>query len=196
MILQVYNSLQELSHSAEKMFMSMVNGSNLSVVVPGGTTPMYLFELLARKSVDWKKVTLILSDERMVPINHKASNYGMIKKIFLERLNDNQHPKILPEMEKFGPENFENIIHETNIILKENTPVLHAFLGLGSDGHIASLFPGKNISSGSNKLPYFFTKIHHENPPHDKDYAVYHEISVAGHSSRRTARRKPWISTH
>ena len=77
MILQVYNSLQELSHSAEKMFMSMVNGSNLSVVVPGGSTPMYLFELLARKSVDWKKVTLILSDERMVPINHKASNLAI-----------------------------------------------------------------------------------------------------------------------
>ena len=53
MILQVYNSLQELSHSADKIFMSMVNGSNLSVVVPGGTTPRHFFKLLAQKIVDW-----------------------------------------------------------------------------------------------------------------------------------------------
>jgi len=158
LILQVYNSLQELSHSAEKMFMSMVNGSNLSVVVPGGSTPMYLFELLARKSVDWKNVTLILSDERMVPINHKASNYGMIKKIFLERLNDDQHPKVLPEMEKFRPSYLESFLQETNILMKEITTISHAFLGIGSDGHTASIFDEREASTDGNNSPYFFTK--------------------------------------
>ncbi len=156
---QVYKSLKELSQVAVEMFLSELNGSSFSIVVPGGTTPRYFFRFLAKSLVDWQKITIILSDERMVPVNHRASNYGMIKKLLLEELDDDKHPQVLPEMEKFRSEYFENIVHETNILLKEKTPVSQVFLGLGSDGHIASLFPGKNIPSGKNKLPYFFTKI-------------------------------------
>jgi len=157
--IQIYNSLQELSQAAVEMFLSEINGSSISIVVPGGTTPRYFFQFLSKSLVDWKKVTIILSDERMVPVNHRASNYAMIKKILIEELDDDKHPQVLPDMEKFRSENFENIIRKTNILLKEKTTVSQAFLGLGSDGHTASLFPGKNNPSGSNKSPYFFTKI-------------------------------------
>jgi len=156
---QVYKSLQELSQAAVEMFLKEINGSSFSIVVPGGTTPSYFFRILAKSLVDWQKITIILSDERMVPVYHRASNYGMIKKFFLEELDDDKHPQVLPEMEKFRSENFGNIIQETNILLKEKTPVSQAFLGLGSDGHIASLFPEKNNTSGSNTSPYFFNKV-------------------------------------
>ena len=156
---QVYKSLQELSQTAVDMFLSEINGPSISIVVPGGKTPRYFFQFLSQSLVDWKKVTIILSDERMVPVNHRASNYAMIKKILLDELDDDKQPQVLPEMEKFGSENFENIIRETNILLKEKTTVSQAFLGLGSDGHIASLFPGKNSPSERNKSPYLFNKL-------------------------------------
>ena len=84
MNLQVYKSLQELSQAAVEMFLSEINGSSFSIVVPGGTTPRYFFRFLSKSLVDWQKITIILSDERMVPVNHRASNYGMIKKFLLD----------------------------------------------------------------------------------------------------------------
>jgi len=112
--LQVYKSLQKLSQAAVEMFLSEINGSSFSIVVPGGTTPRYFFKFLSQSLVDWKKVTIILSDERMVPVNHRASNYAVIKKFLLEELDDDKHPQVLPEMEKFRSEYFENIRKPTS----------------------------------------------------------------------------------
>ena len=143
MNLQVYKSLQELSQAAVEIFLSEVNGSSISIVVPGGKTPRYFFQFLSQSLVDWQKVTIILSDERMVSVNHKASNYGMIKKMLLEELDIGNKPHIIPEMEKFKANDNEKFLYDTNLLLEEKSPIVHAFLGLGSDGHTASLFSGQ-----------------------------------------------------
>ena len=75
--------------------------------MPGGNTPKNFFHILSSVDIDWRKVTLLLSDERMVPLSNSASNYGMIKTFLLENLPDNNRPIIIPQMEKFDGQNNE-----------------------------------------------------------------------------------------
>ena len=137
--------------------MGLLDGNNASIVVPGGNTPRYFFKLLSRASIDWGKITLVLSDERLVPINHQSSNYGMIKNIFHQKLNVDQHPKILPEMEKFKPDYIDSFLQKTNAMMNNIADVSHAFLGIGADGHTASLFGNIEDLTDKANSPYFFT---------------------------------------
>tara|TARA_B100000519_G_scaffold149565_1_gene130386 strand:- start:26 stop:664 length:639 start_codon:yes stop_codon:yes gene_type:complete len=140
----------------------MLDGNNISVVVPGGSTPRYFFELLAKASIDWKKITLVLSDERMVPINHQSSNYGMIRNIFHQGLNGSQHPKILPEMEKFKTGYVDSFLQKTNAMMNNIADVSHAFLGIGADGHTASLFGKIEDLTDKCNSPYFLANNSNE----------------------------------
>ena len=152
----VYNSLGELCHAAANRFVRLIDGSNISIVVPGGNTPRKFFHNLAQQNINWEKICLILSDERMVSVSHQASNYGMINEMLIENLPNKNKPKVVPDMEKFAETDSERFLYETNLYLKERLPIRHAFLGIGSDGHTASLFPGNEMVS-LNGEPFFYT---------------------------------------
>jgi 6-phosphogluconolactonase len=103
------------------------------LVLAGGTTPLRAYELLGPLLDDWRGVHLWYGDERCVPFNHPDSNHGQA----LERLRVPGavlHP-MSAELGPFeGARDYETELGDTRFDL--------ALLGLGPDGHTASLFPG------------------------------------------------------
>ena len=92
---------------------------NHRLAVPGGRTPLPVFELLARRSLPWGTVSLLLTDDRIVPENHPASNQGKLAAAF-----DATPAHILSLERGLAVE-----------------PLDLVWIGMGADGHIASLFP-------------------------------------------------------
>jgi 6-phosphogluconolactonase len=61
-------------------------------------------------------------------------------------------------MENFKETNTKEFLQKTNLLLKEKFPIKHAFLGIGSDGHTASLFPGRNMVSRDDESFFYIKK--------------------------------------
>jgi len=148
-------SLEDICDSAKDSFLKEYNNdNNLNIVVPGGNTPKLFFNYLSELKIDWHNVTLILSDERLVSVRDKKSNYGMIKKHLLDKLSLENRPTIIPNMEKYKRSECSLFLDEINDIMKNIAPIKMAFLGLGDDGHTASLFTGYQKES-KNEQPFF-----------------------------------------
>lgn len=109
-----------------------------SVVLTGGSTPRVAYQLAAELEPDWGRVELWWGDERCVPPDDQASNYGMAKKALLDRLG--QPPAAIHRMQgELGrDEGAAEYRHELDGVGSFDL----VLLGLGPDGHIASLFPG------------------------------------------------------
>jgi len=110
----------------------------------GGSTPRAVYALWAERTrLDWSKVVLIFGDERCVPPEHEQSNYHMVAGSLLAGLP--QQPQLLRmEGEAADPvqaaRNYDYALRE----LLGPGGFLHvALLGIGADGHTASLFPGQ-----------------------------------------------------
>lgn len=108
------------------------------MVVPGGSSPQAFFLHLAGHELPWHRLHLYPSDERCVPVGDRERNDRMIDEILLSRANmpsENLH-RIPAEL---GPEAGAWRYAQT----LQSIPTFDvAVLGVGSDGHIASLFPG------------------------------------------------------
>ncbi|HRB77822.1 MAG TPA: 6-phosphogluconolactonase, partial [Nitrosomonas sp.] len=113
-----------------------------SLVVPGGSTPRHYLPALAKCPLPWERVTITLSDERWVDVNDEQSNENLVKKCLLENL-----PASAPFISlKTHHNNPFTAIKEINQRLnKIPLPLNLTVLGLGEDGHIASLFPGMHF---------------------------------------------------
>jgi 6-phosphogluconolactonase len=119
-----------------------------------------LFELLAssefRGQVDWAKVHVFWSDERAVPPDHPDSNYGMARRELLLRVPIPQANVHRMEAEKA---NIGRAAHEYEEVLRKHLelddrgfPRFHLiFLGMGVDGHTASLFPGARVTRQTSR---------------------------------------------
>jgi 6-phosphogluconolactonase len=115
-----------------------------TVALSGGTTPMAIFKEISqpeyRQSIDWSKVRCFWSDERSVPPNHSDSNYGNAMQAGLAKL------PLLPEniFRMKAEENLEENALAYEQLIREKIPSLQfdlIMLGMGEDGHTASLFP-------------------------------------------------------
>jgi 6-phosphogluconolactonase len=109
-----------------------------SIVLTGGTTPEKAYERAAALAPDWSRVDVWWGDERAVPPDHEDSNFGMAKRALLDRLE--RPPKavhrIRGELGKDeAAEAYEEELGSTALDL--------LLLGIGPDGHVASLFPNE-----------------------------------------------------
>lgn len=101
----------------------------------GGRTPVSAFEKLARAKLDWKKVTIFPVDDRLVAVNDPASNVGMLARIFLPK-----GARVVP----LGAENadWKMAGRAADARLQDlKWPPDLVQLGVGGDGHTASIFP-------------------------------------------------------
>ena len=109
---------------------------NASIAVPGGTSPIKIFNELSKQKLDWSKVQITLVDDRLVDPDNDHSNQKLIKDYLLK--ND-------IKKSKFFTLN-KNLIKDDNV----KFPLDICLLGIGNDGHFASLFP--NMINNTNML--------------------------------------------
>lgn len=120
----------------------------VSIAISGGNTPKLFYSVLAEKysgSVNWNAIKLFWVDERCVPPDYNESNYGMTEEILLSKINI-PRDQIFRMRGEDDPqqeaERYSDLIRK-NITHKNNSPVFDIIiLGMGEDGHTASIFPG------------------------------------------------------
>lgn len=118
-----------------------------NIAFSGGNTPGLLFQILSnnyQESIDWAKVNLFWVDERCVPPESEESNFGMVYKYLLSKINipGNNIHRIEGENIPYNEaERYAGVLRN-NLILENNLPCLDiVLLGMGDDGHTASIFP-------------------------------------------------------
>lgn len=157
--LKIFSSLVELSEAfAEILVTEVISSKNdFNLALSGGTTPKYIYKFLAdnyQTKIEWNKINFFWGDERCVPPTDDESNYKMTydnllskisvaeKNIFRIKGEDD------PEIEA---KRYSDVIH-TNLPLQNHLPVFDLImLGLGEDGHTASIFPDQlHLLNASN----------------------------------------------
>jgi 6-phosphogluconolactonase len=113
------------------------SGAARTVVLAGGSTPRRAYELLADiPNVAWGRVTILFGDERCVPANHADSNYRMAREALLDRVAPATVHRMPAEL---GPDEGAELYSP---VVASLAPLDFVLLGVGEDGHTASLFPG------------------------------------------------------
>lgn len=118
-----------------------------SIALSGGDTARRCYELLAVADVDWRGVTAWFSDERWVPVHHHDSNEAMARVTFLDEVE----PLAIHSMREAGP-TIEQAAAAYDGELRNAPPLELVHLGLGPDGHTASLFPGSAALTETSRL--------------------------------------------
>jgi 6-phosphogluconolactonase len=108
-----------------------------SIVLTGGSTPRHAYEIAAELESDWSRVEFWWGDERCVPPGDQRSNYAMAKAALLDRLDG--APAAVHRMQ--GELGRDDAVAEYKHELADVAAFDLVLLGLGPDGHVASLFP-------------------------------------------------------
>lgn len=147
---RIFKSVDELSRAAAELFVTLAaqairERGRFLVALSGGSAPTALYRLLAREPMDWTRVHVFWGDERLVPPDDPESNCGQAREVLLKHIpipSENIH-RVASELEP------DDAARDYSRVLKEFAdPPLDwprfdlVLLGMGEDGHTASLFPG------------------------------------------------------
>jgi 6-phosphogluconolactonase len=148
--LLVHETPQELAQAAARDFATKAEAAigergRFAVALAGGSTPRATYEVLANDyagALDWSKVHVFFGDERTVPPNHEDSNYRMTHETLLSRVPVGSVHRMrgeLPPAEAAAA--YEEELREFLGASNEPPSLDLILLGIGDDGHTASLFP-------------------------------------------------------
>ena len=134
---------------------SLAQNNKCCIAFSGGSTPQPVFIALANKSyhqaLDWSKVHIYFIDERCVPADHKENNFLSCYNIWLQHYPEIKYHRIETWLgPKVSAEKYEK---EIEFILNEKVEIAQfdlIFMGMGEDGHIASLFPEYNFNKSTS----------------------------------------------
>lgn len=184
-VIKVYNSADDLFKNSAELIAGLLTSfislyRKCSLVLSGGSTPEKLYDLLSenyKNKIDWEKVFIFWGDERCVPPGDDESNYKSAKEHLLDKVNIPQenifriHAEENPER---AAEEYERKIRE----YFKNSEVCFdiILLGLGTDGHTASLFPG---TDGLNEIQKLAVKNYIENTKTTRITLTYKAINNA-----------------
>lgn len=124
---------------AEDLRLALQRRGAASLVVSGGRTPAAMFARLAAQPLDWSRVQITLADERWVGFDHPASNERLVR---VELLRDAAAAAHLIGMKNDAESPFVGAHTAWQLIAAMPRPFDVVLLGMGDDGHTASLFPG------------------------------------------------------
>ena len=108
---------------------------------PGGSTPKPILEKLAQANIRWKNVTIIPTDDRLVPVDNPLSNVAMIAKIFIPK-----GARVIPITSEAADHHLAGNAANARLADLHWPPDL-VWLGMGADGHTASIFPGPDLDA-------------------------------------------------
>ncbi len=132
---------------AQMLYDKSQTAERLNIALSGGSTPKLLFDILAtdfKTAIDWKKIHFYWGDERCVPPNHEESNYLMTRKHLFEHIElpqSNVHRILGEDNAREEAENYGNILIDQLPTVDALPQFDLIMLGLGEDGHTASIFP-------------------------------------------------------
>ncbi len=127
-----------VSEIAKTLAHEIENKGQATLLVSGGSTPVNLFKSLSNVQFDWSKVTVSLVDERFVPDGHTDQNGELVKANLLQ--NKAAKAQFIPLVQ--NAENAEdNLQRVKDAFSTDHFPLSVVILGMGTDGHTASLFP-------------------------------------------------------
>jgi 6-phosphogluconolactonase len=160
----ICRDVAELSRKAAEQFVALARQAiaargRFAVALSGGSTPKALYSLLATAAfsaqLDWRQIHLFFGDERCVAPDHAESNYRMVKEALLDQIaiaGDNVHRmagELAPEVAAAA---YAAQLTGFFNLPENNLPRFDLiFLGLGEDGHTASLFPDSSALTDTDR---------------------------------------------
>ena len=115
------------------------------IALAGGKTPLPIYEALAKAKIEWKRVTIVPGDERLVPLGDPLSNVTAIGKTFIPK-----GARVIPLVSAKAPD-YKAAGRAADAILQDlHWPLDLCLLGVGGDGHAASIFPGPDYDEALN----------------------------------------------
>jgi len=173
--IRIFKDLEKLSRHAAQLFIEQAAAAKKErgrflVVLNGGNTPKRLFQLLAtdyRDKVDWHNVHVFWGDERCVPPDDPGSSYGQARKALLIHVplpDSNVHPVNTRLLPANAAKDYKHTLSQfSNSPSPLSMPRFDlVYLGMGEDGHTASLFPGSPVAVTETVIPV--TAIYQDRP--------------------------------
>lgn len=165
-IVNIYQNFEILSRTAAEKFVNFANEAirergRFTVALAGGSTPKSLYQLLKSESfkdkLDWEKVFFFFGDERNVSPDDAESNFKMVSENLFEPLNTPAENIFrwqteLKDAEKIAEEYEQTIKGFFNLSANEFPKFDLVLLGMGDDGHTASLFPFTEALNETEKI--------------------------------------------
>ena len=142
----VFSNIEQLSQAfadfaATTLQNTLAHKPQATLVIPGGNTPRYYLPALAKCKLRWDRITVTLSDERWVDVTDEQSNEHLVKQHLMNHLPANTR---FVGLKTHHDNPFDAIDEIHQRLDRLPLPLSLTVLGLGEDGHIASLFPGMN----------------------------------------------------
>jgi 6-phosphogluconolactonase len=150
--LSIFADAEELARAAASTFVNdagqaINDHGRFAVALSGGNTPRRVYELLGTEvaaAVDWQRTFIFFGDERAVAPEHPESNYRMVREALLSRISI-PAANVFRVSGELGAESGASAYEQSlrTFFARSPTPTFDLiFLGVGRDGHTASLFPG------------------------------------------------------
>jgi 6-phosphogluconolactonase len=139
-----YNSIDELADAVAGDVGFIIESAleardSALIAVPGGTTPVPVFDRLAKAKMHWRKVTIIPTDDRLVPVEDDLSNVKMLARSFLP-----SGARVVPIATVNADHRMAGNAADARLQDLSWPPDL-VWLGMGKDGHTASIFAGPDL---------------------------------------------------
>jgi 6-phosphogluconolactonase len=168
MVIKKFRDGSELGQSAAKSFSELANQSiaergRFLVSLSGGGTPMKLYERLADEALDWSRVHFFWGDERCVPVDDAENSFGQVQRVLFDKISATNIHRVQSELE---PDSAARDYAQT--LSRFADPPLGfprfdlVLLGMGDDGHTASLFPGSPVDEST---PTLAVTAHYQDRP-------------------------------
>lgn len=162
--IRIFRNLEELSQSAAQLFTeqaaeSISERGRFLVALNGGGTPTRAFQLLAtdfREKVDWSKTHVFWGDERLVPTSDPENSYAQARDLFLRHVpipDANVHRVNTELSPDEAATDYSNTLKQFAVASSEWIRFDLILLGMGEDGHTASLFPGSPLDMNELVAP-------------------------------------------